>query len=158
MTGWRIGFAGGDKALIQAIAKVQSQSTSNPSSISQVAAIEALNGPKDFIPERTKAFKERRDIVVDMLNQIPGIQCIRPDGAFYAYPSCKDLIGKRSPSGFTIKTSEDFANHLLLEGRVAVVHGGAFGSDPFFRISYATSTTHLIEACNRIEDAVASLE
>ncbi len=158
MTGWRIGFAGGDKTLIQAIAKVQSQSTSNPSSISQVAAIEALNGPKDFIPERTKAFKERRDIVVDMLNQIPGIQCIRPDGAFYAYPSCKHLIGKRSPSGFTITTSEDFANHLLLEGRVAVVHGGAFGLDPFFRISYATSTTHLIEACNRIEDAVASLE
>ena len=136
MTGWRIGFAGGDKTLIQAMAKVQSQSTSNPSSISQVAAIEALNGSKDFLSERTETFKERRDIVVDMLNRIPGIHCIK----------------------LKIATSEDFANHLLVEGRVAVVHGGAFGLDPFFRISYATSTTHLIEACKRIENAVAALE
>lgn len=158
MTGWRIGFAGGNKSLIEAMAKVQSQSTSNPSSISQAAAIEALKGSKDFIPERTKAFKERRDIVVSMLNQISGIQCISPDGAFYVYPSCKELIGKQSPSGSKIATSEDFANHLLLEGRVAVVHGGAFGLDPFFRISYATSTALLIEACKRIEIAVARLE
>ncbi len=158
MTGWRIGFAGGDKTLIQAMAKVQSQSTSNPSSISQVAAIEALNGSKDFLSERTETFKERRDIVVDMLNRIPGIHCIKPEGAFYVFPSCKDLIGKSSPAGLKIATSEDFANHLLVEGRVAVVHGGAFGLDPFFRISYATSTTHLIEACKRIENAVAALE
>ena len=157
MTGWRIGFAGGDVALIKAMAKIQSQSTSNPSSISQVAAIEALDGPQVSIGERNGTFCERRDLVVSMLNQAEGITCHRPEGAFYVYPSCAGLIGKKTPDGTTIENSEDFAAYLLNGEGVAVVHGAAFGLDPFFRISYATATELLTEACERIQRAAASL-
>jgi len=157
MTGWRIGFAAGDAALIKAMAKVQSQSTSNPSSISQAAAIEALDGPQGSIAERNKIFCERRDLVVGMLNQAAGITCQIPEGAFYVYPSCAGLIGTKTPDGKTIRTSEDFATYLLDGEGVAVVHGAAFGLDPFFRISYATSTEILTEACQRIQRAAASL-
>ncbi len=157
MTGWRIGFAGGDAALIKAMAKVQSQSTSNPSSVSQAAAIEALDGPQDSIAVRNETFRERRDLVVSMLNQAAGITCHKPEGAFYVYPSCAGLIGKKTPDGKAIETSEDFAAYLLEGEGVAVVHGAAFGLDPFFRISYATSTEALTEACQRIQRAAASL-
>ena len=157
MTGWRIGFAGGDAALIKAMAKIQSQSTSNPSSISQIAAIEALDGPQVSIGERNETFCERRDLVVSMLNQADGITCHRPEGAFYVYPSCAGLIGKKTPDGTVIKNSEDFAAYLLNGEGVAVVHGAAFGLDPFFRISYATATEVLTEACERIQRAAASL-
>jgi aspartate aminotransferase len=157
MTGWRIGFAGGDAALIKAMAKMQSQSTSNPTSISQIAAIEALDGPQDSIGERNETFRERRDLVVGMLNQARGITCHKPEGAFYVYPSCAGLIGKKTPDGKVIESSEDFAAYLLDGEGVAVVHGAAFGLDPFFRISYATSTETLTEACQRIQRAAASL-
>ncbi|MDP6476011.1 MAG: pyridoxal phosphate-dependent aminotransferase [Alphaproteobacteria bacterium] len=157
MTGWRIGFAGGDAALIKAMAKVQSQSTSNPASISQVAAIEALDGPQDSIGIRNETFRERRDLVVGMLNQTQGITCHKPEGAFYVYPSCAGLIGKKTPDGKAIESSEDFAAYLLDGVGVAVVHGTAFGLDPFFRISYATSTEALTEACQRIQRAAAAL-
>ncbi len=157
MTGWRIGFAGGDAALIKAMAKVQSQSTSNPASISQVAVIEALDGPQDSIGIRNETFRERRDLVVGMLNQTRGITCHKPQGAFYVYPSCAGLIGKKTPEGKAIESSEDFAAYLLDGEGVAVVHGTAFGLDPFFRISYATSTEALTEACQRIQRAAASL-
>ena len=157
MTGWRIGFAGGDAALIKAMAKVQSQSTSNPASISQVAAIEALDGPQDSIGIRNETFCERRDLVVGMLNQTQGITCHKPEGAFYVYPSCAGLIGKKTPDGKAIESSEDFAAYLLDGVGVAVVHGTAFGLDPFFRISYATSTEALTEACQRIQRAAAAL-
>ena len=158
MTGWRIGFAGGDAALIKAMAKVQSQSTSNPASISQVAVIEALDGPQDSIGIRNETFRERRDLVVGMLNQTRGITCHKPQGAFYVYPSCAGLIGKKTPDGKAIESSEDFAAYLLEGVGVAVVHGTAFGLDPFFRISYATSTEALTEACQRIQRAAAALE
>jgi aspartate aminotransferase len=157
MTGWRIGYAGGPKELIKAIAKVQSQSTSNPSSISQAAAVEALNGPQDFIAEHNKVFKERRDLVVDMLNQAPGLHCHRPEGAFYVYPSCAGVIGKRTPDGRVIETDDDFVTYLLDAEGVAAVQGSAFGLSPFFRISYATSTELLREACTRIQRACAAL-
>lgn len=157
MTGWRIGFAGGDAALIKAIAKMQSQSTSNPSSISQIAAIEALDGPQESISIRNETFRERRDLVVGMLNQATGITCHSPEGAFYVYPSCAGLIGKKTPDGAVIENSEDFASYLLQGEGVAVVHGTAFGLDPFFRISYATSTEALTEACQRIQRAAAAL-
>ena len=157
MTGWRIGFAGGDVALIKAMAKIQSQSTSNPSSISQIAAIEALDGPQVSIGERNGTFCERRDLVVSMLNQAEGITCHRPEGAFYVDPSCAGLIGKKTPDGTIIENSEDFAAYLLGGEGVAVVHGAAFGLDPFFRISYATATEVLTEACERIQRAAASL-
>ena len=157
MTGWRIGYAGGPVELITGMTKIQSQSTSNPSSISQAAAVEALNGTQDFIPERCKAFRERRDLVVSMLNQAPGIECHRPEGAFYVYPSCAGLLGKRTPDGGAIETSEDLATYLLDAEGVAVVHGGAFGLDPHFRVSYATSTELLTEACIRIQRACAAL-
>ncbi|MFP6777644.1 MAG: pyridoxal phosphate-dependent aminotransferase [Alphaproteobacteria bacterium] len=157
MTGWRIGFAGGDVALIKAMAKIQSQSTSNPSSISQIAAIEALDGPQVSIGERNETFCDRRDLVVSMLNQTEGITCHRPVGAFYVYPSCAGLIGKKTPDGTIIENSEDFAAYLLGGEGVAVVHGAAFGLDPFFRISYATATEVLTEACERIQRAAASL-
>ena len=158
MTGWRIGFAGGDAALIKAMAKVQSQSTSNPASISQVAVIEALDGPQDSIGIRNETFRERRDLVVGMLNQTRGITCHKPQGAFYVYPSCAGLIGKKTPDGKAIESSENFAAYLLEGVGVAVVHGTAFGLDPFFRISYATSTEALTEACQRIQRAAAALE
>ena len=158
MTGWRIGYAGGPKPLIQAIAKVQSQSTSNPSSISQAAATAALNGDQSFLPARNKVFEERRDLVVRMLNQAPGLRCHKPEGAFYVYPSCAGTIGKRMPDGKTIGSSEDFARYLLQGEGVAVVHGSAFGMDPFFRISYATATPVLEDACRRIIRACEALE
>jgi len=151
MTGWRIGYAGGPEPIIKAMAKVMSQSTSNPCSVAQWAAVEALNGPQDFIPERAKVFEGRRDLVVSMLNQASGISCPTPDGAFYVYPSIERLIGKRAPSGAVIDSDEAFAAELLTEESVAVVHGAAFGLSPFFRISYATSTDVLEEACRRIQ-------
>ncbi|MBX6321175.1 MAG: pyridoxal phosphate-dependent aminotransferase [Rhodospirillaceae bacterium] len=157
MTGWRIGFAGGPKALIKAMATVQSQSTSNPSSVSQAAAVEALNGPQDFIAAHNAVFKERRDMVVDMLNQAPGITCHRPEGAFYVYPSCAGAIGRRTPEGRRIETDEDFVTYLLEAEGVAVVQGAAFGLSPYFRISYATATELLREACTRIQRACAAL-
>ena len=157
MTGWRIGYAGGPEKLIKAIATIQSQSTSNPSSISQWAAVEALNGPQDFIAANNKAFKERRDLVVSMLNQAPGINCPRPEGAFYVYPSCAGTMGKTTPSGKKLTNDEDFVTELLESEGVAVVHGSAFGLGPAFRISYATKTSDLEEACTRIQRFCANL-
>jgi aspartate aminotransferase len=151
MTGWRIGYGAGPEVLIKAMSKLQSQSTSNPSSISQWAAVEALNGPQDFIADNNRAFKERRDLVVSMLNQSTGLTCASPEGAFYVYPSCAGAIGKRSPSGKLIETDEDFVTELLAAEGVAAVHGAAFGLSPFFRVSYATSTDVLSEACRRIQ-------
>jgi aspartate aminotransferase len=151
MTGWRIGYAGGPEPLIKAMAKMISQTTSNPSSISQWAAVEALNGPQDFIKPHQKLFQERRDLVVSMLNQASGIKCPTPEGAFYVYPSCEGLIGKTAPSGKVIESDEDFATELLESEGVAVVHGAAFGLSPFFRISYATSNEVLEDACSRIQ-------
>jgi aspartate aminotransferase len=157
MTGWRIGYAAGPEALIKAMGKVISQTTSNPSSISQAAAVEALNGPQDFMAERLDAFEKRRDLVVSMLNQASGLECPKPEGAFYVYPSCAGLIGKTAPSGKVIETDGDFATELLAAEAVAVVQGEAFGLSPFFRISYATSTAVLEDACTRIQRFCASL-
>jgi aspartate aminotransferase len=157
MTGWRIGYAGGPEALIKAMGKVISQTTSNPSSISQAAAVEALNGPQDFIKARCAAFEKRRDLVVSMLNQAKGLHCPKPEGAFYVYPSCAGLLGKTSKTGKVIETDEDFAVELLGAEGVAVVHGEAFGLSPYFRISYATSTEVLEDACARIQRFCASL-
>ncbi len=157
MTGWRIGFGAGPAELIKAMAKVQSQSTSNPSSVSQAAAVEALRGPQDYIAERNAVFKERRDLVVEMLNTCPGLQCHRPEGAFYVYPSCAGTIGKKTPQGQTIESDSDFVTYLLEAEGVAVVQGGAFGLSPYFRISYATSTEALSEACTRIKRACEAL-
>jgi aspartate aminotransferase len=151
MTGWRIGYGAAPEALIKAISKLQSQSTSNPSSIAQWAAVEALNGPQDFIARNNAVFKERRDLVVSMLNQTKGLSCPTPEGAFYVYPSCAGAIGKKAPSGQTIKKDEDFVTELLAAEGVAAVHGAAFGTSPFFRISYATATETLEEACRRIQ-------
>ena len=151
MTGWRIGYGAGPEQLIKAMAKLQSQSTSNPSSIAQWAAVEALNGPQDFIASNNKVFKERRDLVVAMLNQATGISCPTPEGAFYVYPSCSGTIGKTAPSGNVIKNDEDFVTELLAAEGVAAVHGAAFGMSPFFRISYATATEVLEDACKRIQ-------
>ena len=157
MTGWRIGFAGGPEPLIKAMAAIQSQSTSNPAAVSQWAAVEALNGPKDFIPKHNKIFKERRDLCVAMLNQAKGIQCPKPEGAFYVYPSCAGTIGKLAPSGQKIGTDEDFVTELLDAEGVAVVQGTPFGLGPAFRISYATATPLLHEACERIQRFCAGL-
>ena len=151
MTGWRIGYGAGPEQLIKAMAKLQSQSTSNPSSIAQWAAVEALNGPQGFIGENNKVFKQRRDLVVSMLNQAKGISCPTPEGAFYVYPSCLGCIGKTAPSGNVIRTDEDFVTELLAAEGVAAVHGAAFGMSPFFRISYATATEVLEDACKRIQ-------
>jgi aspartate aminotransferase len=151
MTGWRIGYAGGPEPLIKAMAMIQSQSTSNPTAVSQWASVEALDGPQDFIPRHNKIFKERRDLVVSMLNQAKGIRCPKPEGAFYVYPSCADTIGKTAASGKQIATDEDFVTELLEAEGVAVVHGSAFGLGPAFRISYATKTEDLEEACRRIQ-------
>ena len=151
MTGWRIGYAGGPAHLIKAMAKVQSQSTSNPSSISQWAAVEALSGPQDHIASNNRVFKERRDLVVSMLNQSQGISCPTPEGAFYVYPSCEGTLGRTTPSGKRIETDEDFVTELLQEEGVAAVQGSAFGLGPHFRISYATATDALEEACQRIQ-------
>ncbi|HXY98402.1 MAG TPA: pyridoxal phosphate-dependent aminotransferase [Stellaceae bacterium] len=158
MTGWRIGFAGGPTELIKAMTTLQSQSTSNPSSISQAASVEALNGPKDFIPKHNASFKARRDLVVELLNRAPGLYCPRPEGAFYVYPSCAGTIGKRTPKGKVIENDTDFVEYLLEAEGVAVVQGVAFGLSPHFRISYATSTEALTEACKRIQRACAALK
>jgi aspartate aminotransferase len=157
MTGWRIGYAGGPENLIKAMAKLQSQSTSNPSSIAQWAAVEALNGPQDFIPANNTVFKERRDLVVSMLNQAKGLKCATPEGAFYVYPSCAGLMGKTAPSGKKISSDEEFVSELLAAEGVAAVHGAAFGTSPYFRISYATATETLEDACQRIQRFCASL-
>jgi len=157
MTGWRIGFAGGPAELIKAMAKVQSQSTTNPSSISQAAAVEALNGTQDFIALHNEVFKARRDLVVAMLNQCPGLTCQSPEGAFYVYPSCAGTIGKTTSDGKTIETDSDFVTYLLDSEGVAAVQGEAFGLSPYFRISYATSTEALEEACRRIKRACEAL-
>ena len=158
MTGWRIGYAAGDKEIIKAIAKIQSQSTTNPSSISQAAAVEALNGKQDFIPIRAKAFQERRDFVVNSLNAIDGISCLRPDGAFYVFPNCKKLIGKKDKEGKKIQNDTDFVQSLLENFGVAVVQGSAFGLEGFFRISYATSMENLEKAMNKIKEFCESLK
>jgi aspartate aminotransferase len=151
MTGWRLGYAGGAEPLIKTMCKLQSQSTSNPSSITQWAGVEALNGPQDFIPRNARAFKERRDLVVSMLNQAKGIKCPKPEGAFYVYPSCEGAIGKTTAKGVKIGTDEDFALALLDEEGVAVVHGAAFAMSPYFRVSYAASNAELEDACGRIQ-------
>ncbi|MGB5093961.1 MAG: pyridoxal phosphate-dependent aminotransferase [Parvibaculum sp.] len=158
MTGWRIGYCAGPVELIKAMTTIQSQSTSNPTSISQWAAVEALNGTQDFIPTRAAAFKARRDLVVSMLNQARGLKCPTPEGAFYVYPSCAGCIGKTTPDGKLIANDKDFAEALLEAEGVAVVHGEAFGLAPHFRISYATSTENLTKACERIQRFCASLK
>jgi aspartate aminotransferase len=158
MTGWRIGYAAGPAELIAAMTKIQSQSTSNPTSISQWAAVEALNGPQDFMAERNAVFKQRRDMVVDMLNQADGISCATPEGAFYVYPSCACCIGKTTSDGTVISDDESFATALLEGEGVAVVHGAAFGLSPFFRISYATSDENLKNACERIQRFCSGLK
>jgi aspartate aminotransferase len=151
MTGWRIGYAAGPEPLIAAMRKVMTQTTSNPCSISQWAAVEALNGPQDFIAPNAKLFEERRDLVVSMINQAAGLRCPSPEGAFYVYPSCEGLIGRTAPSGKVIASDADFAAELLEAEGVSVVFGAAFGLSPFFRISYATSNALLEEACGRIQ-------
>jgi aspartate aminotransferase len=158
MTGWRIGYAAGPEPLINAMRKVMSQSTSNPASISQWAAVEALNGPQDFIKPNAKLFEQRRDLVVSMLNQASGLRCPTPEGAFYVYPSCEALIGKTAPSGKLITSDADFATELLEAEGVAVVHGTAFGLSPFFRISYATANSVLEDACGRIQRFCGSVK
>ena len=157
MTGWRIGYAAGPEPLIKLMGKVMSQSTSNPCSISQYASVEALNGPQAFLAERARAFERRRDLVVSMLNQASGLHCPKPEGAFYVYPSCEELLGRRAPMGNVITSDLDFTNALLDAEGVAVVQGEAFGLSPFFRISYATSDAVLEEACTRIQRFCASL-
>jgi len=158
MTGWRIGYAAGPKDIIKAIAKIQSQSTTNPSSISQAAAVEALNGTQSFIQERSKSFQERRDFVVKELNAIDGINCLKPDGAFYVFPSCKKLIGKKDNKGREIKNDTDFVQSLLENNGIAVVQGSAFGLEGFFRISYATSMENLKKALEKISIFCKSLK
>lgn len=157
MTGWRIGYAGGPKALIQAMATIQSQSTSNPSSISQAAAAAALSGDLSFLAERNAIFIERRDLCVDLLNDAPGLTCIKPDGAFYVYVSCAGTIGKKTPGGQVIKNDSDFVTALLEAEGVAAVQGAAFGLEPYFRLSYATSTQLVEDACRRIQRFCQSL-
>ncbi len=157
MTGWRIGYAAGPKEIIKAIAKIQSQSTSNPSSVSQAAAVEALSGKQDFISERSKAFQERRDFVVSELNKINGINCLKPEGAFYVFPSCKGLIGRKDKNGKKLENDTNFVQSLLENNNVAVVQGSAFGLEGFFRISYATSMENLEKAMSRIKEFCQSL-
>ena len=158
MTGWRIGYAGGPTELIKAMSKVQSQSTSNPCSVSQAAAVEALNGPQDFIAKRNAIFAQRRNMVVGLLNDIEGLACLTPEGAFYVYPSCASLMGRKTPDGKVLKSDSDFVTYLLEAKGVACVQGEAFGLSPYFRISYATSTEALSEACTRIKRAVEALQ
>ncbi|HZL32244.1 MAG TPA: pyridoxal phosphate-dependent aminotransferase [Pseudolabrys sp.] len=158
MTGWRIGFAGGPEPLIKAMAMVQSQSTTNPAAVSQWAAVEALNGPQDFIPKHNKIFQERRDLVVSMLNQANGIKCPMPEGAFYVYPSVAGTIGKTTTTGKKLAGDEDFVTELLETEGVAVVQGTAFGLGPAFRISYATKQEDLEEACRRIQRFCGNLK
>jgi aspartate aminotransferase len=157
MTGLRLGYAGGNETLIKTMCKLQSQSTSNPTSIIQWAGVEALNGPQDFIERNKKAFNERRDLVVSMLNQAKGIKCPKPEGAFYVYPSCEGAIGKTTPKGVKITKDEDFTLALLEDEGVAAVHGAAFAMSPFFRVSYAVSNAELEDACSRIQRFCAGL-
>jgi aspartate aminotransferase len=157
MTGWRIGYAAGPKEIIKAIAKIQSQSTTNPSSISQAASVEALSGTQDFIKIRADSFQERRDFVVKALNDIDGIECLNPDGAFYVFPSCKGLMGKKDTNGKEIKSDTDFVQSLLENSGIAVVQGSAFGLEGFFRISYATSMDNLKKALEKISSFCKSL-
>jgi len=157
MTGWRLGYAGGPTSLVKAINTAQSQSTTHTSSITQWASVAALNGPQDFIAEHNKAFKERRDLVVALLNKAPGITCAKPEGAFYVYPSCAGTIGKKTPQGKALRNDEDFVTYLLEAEGVAVVQGTAFGLGPNFRISYATALPVLEEACRRIDRACQAL-
>jgi aspartate aminotransferase len=158
MTGWRIGYGAGPQHLIKAMAVLQSQSTHAPNSIAQWAAAEALDGPQDFIPRNNKVFKERRDLVVGMLNQAKGIHCPKPEGAFYVFPSCAGAIGRAAPSGKTLEDDHDFVTELLDAEGVAVVQGSAFGFGPAFRISYATKTEDLEEACQRIQRFCGNLK
>ena len=158
MTGWRIGYAGGPELLIKKMGEVQGHSTSNPSSISQAAALAALNGSTDFMAGQLVIFQQRRDMVVDMLNKIPGITCRKPEGAFYVYPSCAGLIGCKTPNGTVLNNDEDVVRYFLESEGVAVVQGAGFGLSPHFRISYATATESLKEACGRIKRAVEKLE
>jgi aspartate aminotransferase len=158
MTGWRLGYAAGPVKLIDAMRKLQSQSTSNPTSITQWAGVEALNGPQDFIARNNAVFVQRRDLVVGMLNQAKGLTCPKPEGAFYVYPSCAAAIGKTTPKGVAINNDEDFVTALLEDEGVAVVHGAAFEGSPAFRISYATSTEALTEACTRIQRFCGNLK
>ncbi len=158
MTGWRLGYAGGPQPLIKAMAKVMSQSTSNPCSITQYACVAALDGDQSFLQERNAAFKERRDLVVEMLNEAEGISCSKPEGAFYVYPSCAGTIGKTAPGGAKIETDEDFTRELLQAEGVSAVFGTAFGLAPFFRASYAASIEDMREACTRIQRFCASLK
>lgn len=158
MTGWRLGYAGGPQPLIKAMAKVMSQSTSNPCSITQYASVAALNGDQSFLIERNNAFKERRDLVVDMLNEAEGLSCAKPEGAFYVYPSCAGTIGKTTPGGAKIETDQDFTTELLQTEGVSAVFGTAFGLAPFFRVSYAASIEDMREACTRIQRFCASLK
>lgn len=157
MTGWRVGYGAGPKSLIAAMNMVQSQSTTHTSSISQAAAVAALNGPQDFIPANNAVFRERRDLVVAQLNQAIGLDCARPEGAFYVYPSCAGTIGRTTPDGKIIESDDDFVTYLLEAEGVACVQGSAFGLSPYFRISYATATPLLEEACRRIQRACAAL-
>jgi len=158
MTGWRIGYGAGPKELIKAMAKIQSQSTTNPSSISQAAAVEALNGKQDFIVERSKSFQQRRDFVLNELKSIKGISCLKPEGAFYVFPSCSNLLGKKDPNGKFLKTDDDFVESLLENQGIAVVQGSAFGLSGFFRISYATSMDNLIKAMKKMKIFCESLQ
>ncbi len=158
MTGWRIGFAGGPKELIKAMAAVQGHSTTNACSISQAAAVAALDGPQEFLQEWVAVFRQRRDMVVQMLNECPGITCRKPEGAFYVYPNCSGMIGKKTPQGNVIQTDEDAVKYLLETEGVAAVHGAAFGLSPYFRISYATSNQLLEDACKRIKRACEALK
>jgi aspartate aminotransferase len=158
MTGWRIGYGGAPEPLIKAMAMLQSQSTSNPTAVAQWAAVEALNGPQDFIEKHNKIFKERRDLCVSMLNQANGIRCPKPEGAFYVYPSCTGTMGKTAPTGKKLATDEDFVTELLEAEGVAVVQGTPFGVGPAFRISYATATTALEQACARIQRFCGNLK
>ena len=157
MTGWRIGYAGGPKMLIKAMAVIQSQATSCPSSVSQAASIEALNGPQGFLKERQESFRRRRDLVVTALNEIDGVECRRPEGAFYIFASCGGLLGRTTPSGKRLESDTDFTDYLLEEAYVAVVPGSAFGLSPYFRISYATGTAELQDALGRIASACRAL-
>ena len=158
MTGWRIGYCGGPKTIIDAMRKLQGQSTSNPSSISQWAAVEALNGDQDFLKNWLESFEERRNKVFQMINSAKGLKCLKPKGAFYIYPSCEELIGKKTPDGKVINNDKDFAMNLLETKSISIVHGEAFGLSPYFRISYATSIEKLETACNRIIEFCDELE
>ena len=158
MTGWRLGYCGASKEIIAAMNKIQSQSTTSTSSISMAAAVEALNGPQEFITNHNKAFVRRRDLVVNLLNSIDGLSCLTPQGAFYVYPSCEGILGKETPDGKEISNDEDFMTYLLESEGIAGVHGAAFGLSPYFRLSYATSDEILKDACARIKRACEKLK